>query len=153
MDAAAREGLAEARRAVRALASPRLDDADLPLALDDLLGQWRGATGLGGELRVVGRPVSSGHDDALLRIAQEALANVAKHARARRADVALGYEAGTVTLEVHDDGAGFDPDAVTRGFGLPGMRARLAGAGGTLTIDSAPGRGTRVVARASTEAP
>ncbi len=151
VDAAAREALAEARRAVRALASPRLDDADLPLALDDLLGQWREATGLGGELRVVGRPVSSGHDDALLRVAQEALANVAKHARARRADVSLAYGADMVTLEVRDDGEGFDPHAVTHGFGLAGMRARADAVGGRMSIESTPGEGTRVVARMGTE--
>ena len=99
VDTAAREALAEARRAVQALASPRLDDADLPLALDDLLGEWRAATGLGGEVTVVGRAASSGADDVLLRVAQEALANVAKHARARRADVRLAYGEG-VRLEV-----------------------------------------------------
>lgn len=145
VDTAAREALAEARRAVQALASPRLDDADLPLALDDLLGEWRAATGLGGEVTVVGRAASSGADDVLLRVAQEALANVAKHARARRADVRLAYGEG-VRLEVADDGTGFDAASVARGFGLAGMRDRLSAAGGTLSVESAPGEGTRVVA-------
>lgn len=150
VDAAAREALDEARRAVRALASPRLDDADLPLALDDLLGQWRGTTGLGGELRVIGQPASGGSDDVLLRIAQETLANVARHARARRADVTLTYaDADTDTgtrLEVTDDGIGFDSTAVSRGYGLAGMRVRLAAVGGTLEVATAPGEGTRVIA-------
>ncbi len=144
VDTTAREALDEARRAVRALASPRLDDTDLPLALDDLLGSWREATGLGGELTVNGVARASGHDDALLRIAQEALANVAKHARARRADVALAFGEG-VRLTVRDDGVGFDPDAVRSGFGLAGMRARMDALGGTLEVGSSPD-GTTVTA-------
>lgn len=130
---------------MRALASPRLDDAGLPLALDDVLGQWRETTGLGGEFTVTGDAAASAHDDALLRVAQEGLANVARHARARRADVSLDYGAD-VTLTVRDDGVGFDPDAATAGFGLAGMRARLAAAGGVLTVSSGPA-GTALTAR------
>lgn len=146
-DSAARDALAEARRAVRALASPRLDVVELPLALDDLLGEWRAATGLAGELQVRGRARASGHDDALLRVVQEALANVTKHARARRADVELSYTDEAVRLEVRDDGVGFDPQVPHDGFGLPGMRARLALAGGQLRVHSAPGGPTTVCAQ------
>ena len=146
VDAAAREARAEARRAVKALASPRLDDADLPLALDDLLGEWRAGTGLGGELRVLGRAAASGHDDVLIRVAQEGLANVAKHARARRADVVLEYGPASASLTIEDDGVGFDPTASVTGFGLRGMRERLAAVGGRLDLTSAPGEGARLVA-------
>ena len=146
VDAAAREALGEARRAVQALASPRLDDADLPLALDDLLGQWRTASGLEGELRVAGRAAASDRDDVLLRIAQEALANVAKHARARRADVTLTYTDVDVRLAVTDDGVGFDPDAARAGYGIAGMRDRLAAVGGRLEVSSSSD-GTEVSAR------
>lgn len=146
VDAAAREALAEARRAVKALASPRLDDADLPLALDDLLGEWRAGTGLGGELRVLGRAAAFGHDDVLIRVAQEGLANVAKHARARRADVVLEYGPASASLTIEDDGVGFDPTASVTGFGLRGMRERLAAVGGRLDLTSAPGEGARLVA-------
>lgn len=146
VDAAAREALAEARRAVKALASPRLDDADLPLALDDLLGEWRAGTGLGGELRVLGRAAASGHDDVLIRVAQEGLANVAKHARARRADVVLEYGPASASLTIEDDGVGFDPTESVTGFGLRGMRERLAAVGGRLDLTSAPGEGARLVA-------
>lgn len=146
VDSAAREALAEARRAVRALASPRLDDADLPLALDDLLGQWRESTGLDGELQVVGRAAASDHDDVLLRVAQEGLANVARHARSRRADVVLEYGPDEASLKVADDGVGFDPAASRTGFGLRGMRDRLAAVGGRLDVRSTPGEGTRLVA-------
>lgn len=145
VDAAAREALDEARRAVRALASPRLDDADLPLALDDLLGQWRAATGLDGELTVAGTATATGHDDVLLRVAQEGLANVAKHARGRRADVVLRYEGSEASLAIADDGLGFDPDQPHQGFGLRGMRDRLAAVGGRLEVASTPD-GTRLVA-------
>jgi len=144
VETAAREALDEARRAVRALASPRLDDADLALALDDLLGQWREASGLGGELRVEGRAEASGHDDVLLRVAQESLANVARHARARRADVVLAYGRGGVTLTVEDDGVGFDPSARLEGFGVHGMHERLARIGGSLVVESVVGAGTTV---------
>lgn len=146
IDSSARDALAEARRAVAALASPRLDEADLPLALDDLLGEWREGTGLGGELTVTGTPVATGHDDDLIRVVQEALANVAKHARGRRADIHLAYTPASVTVTVSDDGVGFDPDAVTRGYGLAGIRSRLGLIGGRASIRSAEGRGTTLLA-------
>lgn len=145
VEATARAALSEARRAVAALASPRLDDTDLPLALDDLLGQWRESTGLGGELTVTGRPATTGHDDDLIRVAQEALSNVAKHARARRADVGLAYAPGSVGLTITDDGVGFDPDATSGGFGLPGVRDRLDRIGGRLVVHSSTD-GTTLVA-------
>ncbi len=152
-DSAAREALAEARRAVHALASPRLDDDDLPLALDDLLGEWRETTGLGGELTVAGEAAPSGHDDDLLRVAQEALSNVAKHARANRADVRLAYADGGVRLAVVDDGAGFVPSQASGGYGLLGMETRLGVIGGRLDVRSAPGEGTRVEAWVPLAAP
>lgn len=146
-DAAARDALAEARRAVRALASPRLDDSDLPLALDDLLGQWRSATGIDAELRVQGTPAASPHDDDLLRAGQEALANAARHSGAGRVDVTLDYRSDAVALTVRDDGVGFDPDAAPPGSGLTGMRSRLERIGGSVLVESAPGRGATVAAR------
>ena len=69
-----------------------------------------------------------------------------KHSCAQAAAVRLSYDRDVVRLEVSDDGAGFDPDRVSGGYGLGGMRARVAEAGGTLTVHSAPGTGTRVSA-------
>jgi len=87
----------------------------------------------------------------LFRIAQEALGNVARHSRARRAWVRLRSEEGWVVLEVGDDGVGFDPQrmwADPRGhLGLFTMQERARLVGGTLELHSAPGQGTRVVAR------
>ena len=91
----------------------------------------------------------------LLRIVQEALTNVRKHAGASRAWVRLRPEDGGVAVEVEDDGAGFDPEGLGRTafprFGLATMRERAEAAGGTFAVDAAPGRGTRVRVRIPTE--
>lgn len=81
---------------------------------------------------------------ALLRVAQEALTNTVRHAHARQAHLTLTVWDGQATLDIFDDGIGFPPDAppppgATSGYGIPGMRARLAEVGGDLTIDSTPG--------------
>ncbi len=88
---------------------------------------------------------------ALLRIAQGALANVREHAAATRAALTLTYLDGQVSLDIADDGRGFDPDAMpapeagrVRGHGLPAMRIRARQSGGTLTVESTPGEGTVV---------
>jgi signal transduction histidine kinase len=84
-------------------------------------------------------------------VAQEALRNVERHARAGGARLSLRVEAGDVILDVADDGAGFDlgeAEARRPGMGLFSMRERLGLVGGTLDVRTAPGRGTRVRARA-----
>jgi len=88
------------------------------------------------------------HEQALFRVVQEALTNVARHAQAARVTVELHATPETVTLRVADDGRGFDPAAIQTGstMGLRGMRERLARLGGTLTVDAVPGAGTRLVA-------
>ena len=90
------------------------------------------------------RPLPMATEVVLLRVCQEALANVRKHAGADKVTVELRYDPEAVLLEVIDDGAGFDPDRVTGGYGLRGMRTRVAEAGGTVTVHSSPGAGTRV---------
>ncbi|HKC72833.1 MAG TPA: PAS domain-containing sensor histidine kinase [Chloroflexota bacterium] len=83
--------------------------------------------------------------EALYRIAQEALHNTVKHAQARRVDMRLADQAGTIVLEVCDDGRGFNPDSSFPGhLGLRSMSERATQLGGTLQIESAPGRGTCV---------
>ena len=80
------------------------------------------------------------------RIAQEALTNVARHARASRVEVSLRMTSGSLVLTVTDDGAGFQVPSIseTEALGLAGMRERAALVGGCLEVESAPGRGTRV---------
>jgi signal transduction histidine kinase len=85
-------------------------------------------------------------EEALYRIAQEALNNALKHARATNVRVTIRQDAGRLRLEVGDDGLGFDAAAVRDGggLGLHNMAERAAGVGGRLTIAAAPGKGTHI---------
>ncbi len=144
MGRTAAENLAEARRFVQALTPPALDDATLAEALRRL------AAGRGAAFHLDGEPypLPVEVEVALLRLTQEALANAVRHAGAERIAVTLTYLDDEVTLDVFDDGVGFDPRAEPAGdrptFGLHGMRERIAALGGSLTVESAPGEGTAV---------
>lgn len=141
-DATARESLAEARRAVAALASPRLDDADLPEALHTLVAGWSASTGVAAAFQVTGRPAAGPHAADLLRVCQEGLSNVARHAGASRVDVTLSYLPDEVRLSVQDDGTGLSSESgAPSGAGLPGMRHRMVAAGGDLTLHTPEGGG------------
>jgi signal transduction histidine kinase len=150
----ARESLAEARRSVWNLRAPALERGDLADALRGLVARpLRPGVAVGFEQRGEPWPLAPGVESALLRVGQEALANVAKHADATRADVLLEYAPDLVRLTIHDDGVGFDeatlhPDVSAPGpwggFGLLGMRERLAALGGTLELRN--GEGATVVA-------
>ena len=88
---------------------------------------------------------------AIFRLCQEAINNVAKHARAEWADLVLTSHDQTIELSITDDGIGCDPDNIcqagfTGAYGLTGMRERVENTGGTLTVESSPGRGTTVKA-------
>ncbi|BBL80316.1 hypothetical protein RxyAA322_21700 [Rubrobacter xylanophilus] len=145
----ARESLSEARRLVWALRPEPLEEASLPEALRRLVARWSSSSGVAAEVFVTGEPGSlpAEAEVALLRVAQEALANVRKHARAGRVAVTLSYIGGRAVLDVRDDGVGFDPAATSPGsggdgFGLRSMRERLERAGGALSVESVPGEGT-----------
>jgi len=136
--------LAEARAAIGGLRPPVLDDLGLASGLASLA---RGIAAL---------PVSVEADECVLpehveivlyRIAQEALQNVVKHSGASSAAVVLRADTGQVSLRITDDGAGFDPEAASAGFGVPGMAERAELVGGRLDVRTAPGRGTSVEAR------
>ncbi|MFI9008234.1 sensor histidine kinase [Actinosynnema sp. NPDC053489] len=144
----ARENLAEARRSVHALRPPALVDANLPDALAEVAAGWTDQTGVAASIHTTGaaRALHPEVEVTLLRAAQEALSNVAKHARASRVGLTLSYMEDVVTLDVRDDGAGFDPEAHTDGFGLVGMRQRVSRLAGALVVESEPGGGTAVSA-------
>jgi len=88
--------------------------------------------------------LAPGAHQALFRVAQEALANIGRHARATEVTVSLNVDADGFTLDVQDNGAGFDPSAAPSGMGITNMRARTDELGGTLVIAPRSGGGTRV---------
>lgn len=150
----ARHSLGEARRSVHNLAPVALEHDGLPEALKKTVAEWAERTGTRAEFTATGRvePLHEEVSATLLRIAQEALSNTARHARARRVGVTLTFLGEEVILDIRDDGRGFDPLAVparTRagGFGLDGMRIRAERIAGTLTVESEPGHGTALSAR------
>jgi signal transduction histidine kinase len=150
----ARSTLVEARRSVQALRPEPLEAARLPDALADVAARWSEVSGVPAAVTTTGtaRQLHPEVEIALLRTGQEALANVGKHAGASRVGVTLSYMEDVVTLDVRDDGIGFDPDGLLEeaadgsGFGLTGMRQRVARVAGRLEIESAPGEGTAVCA-------
>jgi signal transduction histidine kinase len=95
----------------------------------------------------------AGHE--LVQIAREALSNVARHSGATRATLALGVDGDTAELRIEDNGAGFDPDRRLGSghFGLANLRDRATAVAGLLTIDSEPGKGTRIIVRLPLPAP
>ncbi len=147
----AREALAEARRSMLDLSPADLDGTTLAEALEVVVAAWSEEQRVRTDVVVTGDPVPL-HPEVeatVLRIAQESLTNVAKHARATRVGVTLSFDGDEVVLDVRDDGVGFDVGAPTghSSFGLRGMRQRAARLAGELTLESSPGRGAAVSAR------
>lgn len=147
--AAARHGLDDIRQVVRNLVPDAADESAhaLPVALRSTVAR---VAGVDAEVHVHGdpRPVPAEVATALLRSARGALANVVEHSQAGRAWVSLTYQPDEVTLDVRDEGRGFDPAGprrgMNRGHGLAGIRDRAAALGGRVAVESAPGEGTVV---------
>lgn len=150
----ASENLDTARRVVHALQPAELEDTPLTAAIGRLVDRFSDQSGVAARMRVDGEPVPmpTTIEVALLRLAQGALANVRQHAGAARVGVTLTFGPDQVSLDVVDDGTGFDVAQVDRatpegnGFGLRAMQERLAALGGTLVVESVPGEGTAVAA-------
>ena len=144
----ARDNLAEARALVASFTPPDLTHTSLPQALQRLVERADGELGPRVSLVVLGSPsgLPAEHEVALLRCAQEALTNVRRHSGAQLATVSLAYGKLDVTLQVCDDGRGFDPDAMAEpGYGLAGMRARVGAIGGTMSVIAVAGQGVTVL--------
>jgi signal transduction histidine kinase len=148
----AADSLADTRQIIRELTPTRLDDG-LAAALRRLGRESEGRASVPVEVAAEDLDVPMGTQTALLRIAQGALSNATRHARASRIVVSLAGGTGSVALTVDDDGDGFDVSSVAApspeadSFGLTAMRERVEQLDGTLTIRSAPGAGTTVTAR------
>lgn len=150
-------GLADTRRFIRELAPPDLDDQGLGGALRRLARSQWAAQGLDVEVRVADAvPLPMHVQTALLRIAQGAIANVVQHAHTDRAVIELVLGDEGVRFTVADEGDGFDPtvgaasSATSDSFGLQAVRERVQQLGGSLAVDSAPGRGTVLTVLLST---
>jgi NarL family two-component system sensor histidine kinase LiaS len=128
------------------LRPPALGQQSLAGALRAYVAEWAQHSQIAATVHVEGeRTLPLTVEQGLLRIAQEALANTARHSQAQRAELRLTYTPEQVTLTIHDDGRGFDPQQVTAGVGLHSMRERASMlAQGVLTFHSAPGGGTDV---------
>ena len=143
----AKEGMRDMRLLIFELHPPVLETEGLVAALQARLAAVEGRAGLKTEFRVEGeRRLPIAIESELYWIAQEALNNVRKHAAARRVSVTLLFTAATITLEVLDDGVGFDLQTLaTEGWGgLRTITERAARVGGKLTYASTPGEGTQV---------
>jgi signal transduction histidine kinase len=143
----ARENLTEARTLVSALSPAQLESSTLAEALRKVADATGAAAGLSVMAEATGtaRRLPTGTEVVLLRVCQEALANVRKHATAQKASVQLSYADARVRLTVSDDGAGFDVNHVNGGYGLHGMRERVRQVGGTMQVRSAVGAGTQIL--------
>ncbi|MEI7444961.1 MAG: cache domain-containing protein [Burkholderiales bacterium] len=145
--------IAEVRRISHALRPSALDDLGLASALEQSVKEFSARTGIAATFRTEGEPPWSGrgarHGESdpravtLFRIAQEALANVERHSRARRVEILLACDRRTASLSIVDDGTGFEIARIERdgreGIGLRNIRERVEHAGGELHLSSGPG--------------
>jgi nitrate/nitrite-specific signal transduction histidine kinase len=156
---AARSAYADVRESILGLRTSLTPERRFLDALKEYMERWQEQSGVAVELEVsapdaLSQTLSPAAEVQLLRIVQEALSNVRKHARAAHAHVLLKETDGWVEVVVQDDGIGFDPTSPGRGahprFGLATMRERAETVGGELAIDSAPRQGARLTARIPT---
>ncbi|BCS32601.1 hypothetical protein TBR22_A18150 [Luteitalea sp. TBR-22] len=140
----AREGLAEARRAVWAL-QPHMAPEDLSRRIHAAAARVRDESGLDVVIEERGVPAQLPPDvgQAVLRVIQEALTNVQRHAAARQVVVDVRYGDADVRVCVSDDGAGFDTGAAYQGYGMTSMRERVERLGGAFAVESSP-QGTAI---------
>jgi signal transduction histidine kinase len=152
--------IANLRALITELRPAALDELGLEAAIESLAESHAATTGLDVKLELALTPDAAeptGRDgeleSAIYRLVQEALTNVAKHARAEHVWIEVAEHSGTIEVVVRDDGVGFDMDKRGHGFGLVGMRERVALAGGSLSIVSTPGAGTELRGRVPTVRP
>ncbi|MBC7222304.1 sensor histidine kinase [Candidatus Bipolaricaulota bacterium] len=140
------QGIEALRNLARELRPPLLDEAGLAPALRKLLANFT-ASGIHAEAEIEEARYPELVETVAFRVIQEALENVRRHAQAKQVWVRVEEENNWLLGEIRDDGRGFEPAKTTPGLGLSGMREWVELLGGTLLIESSPGRGTRVLFR------
>jgi signal transduction histidine kinase len=131
---------------IRELRPAALEGRGLAAALRDYLANWSQQCGIAHNLRVQGeRALALTAEQALYRVIQEALSNIARHSSATQVDIHLAWLDGRLRLTIEDNGSGFNPESnANHGVGLHSMSERVEGLNGTLTIESSP-RGTKIL--------
>jgi two-component system, NarL family, sensor histidine kinase LiaS len=123
-----------------------MDGRDFSETLKEYAIEWAQRSGIELNFEIEGNnEIPFETREILFRIAQEALANIARHSAARCANILLGYETNKATMVIKDDGRGFDTSASHSGVGLASMRERAEASGGSLIVESVPGQGTKIV--------
>jgi signal transduction histidine kinase len=145
---AAREGLGEIRRIVRDMQPEQIEKASLVEAVEELAARWSAENRVLVKMKVTGTPraLTSSAETALLRISQEAMHNINKHAQAKNVNITFSFMEDIFVMDIADDGLGFDPSKTSNGFGLKTMRDRIEELSGILTIESERGGGTAIAA-------
>jgi signal transduction histidine kinase len=147
--AAAREAYTDVREGILALRSQAGPERSLAETLREFFGRWQDRSGIAGKLKV-DEPLklAPAAELQLLRMTQEALTNVRKHSHADSVEVTIGSKDGRIVATIEDNGIGFEPESLQRSpyprFGLSVMRERAESVGGTLSLKSRSGGGTRV---------
>ena len=141
-----RKAIDEARRLISGIRPPIIDEHGVAAAIEYLINEMK-QRGLEVEFdnALDGQRVSPVADAAIFRIVQESLTNVERHSQSRYARVSLAPVGGKLRLEISDFGSGFSPEDVAQGhFGLQGIKERASSIGGSVSIDSHPGQGTKI---------
>ena len=156
MESLLKTTIAATRRISSDLRPLMLDDLGLVPSLEWLVENFAQRTGIVCDLTIAERELAlpKSHATGIFRIVQESLTNIAKHAKAARADIVVEFDRDALVVRIDDDGVGFSPQAPRKAqsFGLFGLRERASLMGGTVTISSAPGKGTSVEVRVPREA-
>lgn len=143
---AAREGLGEIRRIVWDMQPEQIEKASLIEAVEELAARWSAENSVQVKMAVTGSPrsITSSAETALLRISQEAMQNINKHAQAKNVNITFSFMENIFVMDISDDGLGFEPSKIKNGFGMKTMRDRAKELNGTLTIESERGTGTAI---------
>src|SRR5690606_11730184 len=123
-----------------------LQEKGLETTLREYIFEWENRNDAVANLKIQnGRELPLDTEQAVYRVIQEALANISRHSKAKRADISLIYNPDVLQVIISDDGCGFDMNQRAKGMGFRSMRERINSIRGSLQVQSAPGQGTRLI--------